>query len=95
MFMKSRQVRRSPSQLPTPPPDSDAEKLEKLEDEKGFHKSLVDDHGRPCYPIELAPEVYRDPGPYRDIISYWDGGWGARPIGRQLQRWNLFRREQR
>jgi len=59
------------------------------------NKALVDAHGQPCYPIELAPDVYRNPGPYKDIISYWDGhAVYLRPIGQQLARWNDFRQSQ-
>lgn len=62
-----------------------------MEGERGWSDDLIEAHGRPCYPIELAPEIYKDPGPYKDIMSYWhDGPWST-PIGMQLQRWNMFR----
>ena len=52
----------------------------------------TDAYGRPCYPIELAPEIYKNPGLYKDIVSYLDGsGLGSRLIGCQLERWNKFR----
>ncbi|KAA6411556.1 MAG: hypothetical protein FRX48_04836 [Lasallia pustulata] len=71
---KLRLVRSSPSQTPTPPPPDpndpkDIEKDMKVEIEA--YKALVDDHGRPCYPIELGFDVLDDSGQYQDIISYW------------------------
>ncbi|KAK4964347.1 hypothetical protein LTR28_003821, partial [Elasticomyces elasticus] len=65
-----RQVRRSPSQSPTPPPDLEAEERRKLKAERESYKALLDIHGQPCYPIELAPDVYKNPGQYKDIISF-------------------------
>lgn len=93
-FMESRHVQRSPSQ--TPPPDLEAAEQEKFEQGRGFRDILVNAHGRPCYPIELAPKVFRNPGPYKDVVSYWDNGppLYSLPIGAQLQRWNEFHRFQ-
>ena len=65
-----------------------------MEAERGFHQALIEAHGRSCYPIELAPGIYKDPGPYTEIMSYWDGGVCSTPIGKQKQRWDEFRQFQ-
>lgn len=103
-FVESRQLRRSSLDLEaeelcslsrTPSIDLEAEEQEKVEIEKRSSKALIEAHGRPCYPIDLAPGIYKDPGPYRDIMLYWDGlGLSSTPISRQGLRWDQFRRFQ-
>lgn len=51
------------------------------------YKALVDDHGRPCYPIELGFDVLDDSGQYQDIISYWQKEEG---MTRFARRWVFF-----
>ena len=64
--------------------------------EREAYKALVDDHGRPCNPIELGLDVLDNPGQYKDIISYWQGEKGVSRLlfVAQLERWRKFREYQ-
>jgi len=82
-----------------PPIDpNDAEHITRdLKMEREAREELVRDNGRPCYPIELGFEVFRNPGQYKDMFEYWQrqlgaGGDAYRLIFHsQLQRWKVFR----
>ncbi|KAI9675745.1 MAG: hypothetical protein M1817_001112 [Caeruleum heppii] len=103
---KLKQVESSPQRFVTPdgPDPGDPREITKeLEAEREAHQALVDEHGRPCYSIELGFDVFDDPGQYKDIISYWqeEGGLTAStaPYRRsvflvQLNRWKKFRQLQ-
>lgn len=65
--------------------------------EREAYNALIDDHGRPCYPIELGFDVSTSPGPYKDIVLYWQDEPGASQYTKrlvfhfQLKRWRMFR----
>ncbi|KAL9606106.1 MAG: hypothetical protein Q9179_000732 [Wetmoreana sp. 5 TL-2023] len=97
-------VERSRSCTPILPPydPNDPEEIENdLRVEREAHEALVDDNGRPCYPIELGFEVFNNPGQYKDLLEYWQA-WesGAEDdterwiFFRQLERWKKFRQFQ-
>ena len=89
---------RSPSFSPTPPINEAEEFEETLKSERASHQALVDDHGQPCYPIEHAFGIFKDPGRYKDIMNYWERirpGPVQCPLTVQLNRWNYFRRFQK
>lgn len=90
--MKSRRAKISPLLSRTPSPDPKEDEQRKLEFETEFHQALIEAHGRPCYPIELAPQIYKSPGLYKNILFLWRRGLSddCSPISCQLNRWNLF-----
>ncbi|KAK3986206.1 hypothetical protein QBC44DRAFT_333815 [Cladorrhinum sp. PSN332] len=58
------------------------------------YNSLVDNQGRPSYPIQLQQEIVTAPGQYRDIFHAWRGSDGADDcfvFTKQLAAWSLFR----
>lgn len=94
----SRSSARLPSSCystPPPPDPNDPEEIEKdLKIERKAYNALVEHHGRPSHPIELGFDFLNNPGPYKDIISYWQGGLGSSDrilFPPQLKIWNQFR----
>lgn len=83
-----------------PPYDPNALDLEFLEEdlrrEREAYDALVDNNGRPCYPIELGFEVFNNPGQYENLFSYWRGEPGVHYLifSAQLERWRMFRQFQ-
>ncbi|KAM3481147.1 hypothetical protein MY5147_000780 [Beauveria neobassiana] len=74
---------------PTPP-------IDVTRDEKFAYHDLVNDGGRPAYPIGLIQEVYRDATRYVEILRPWQK-YDDSPEGifqAQLQRWQNFRKWQ-
>ncbi|KAJ4286017.1 hypothetical protein N0V88_008132 [Collariella sp. IMI 366227] len=66
------------------------------ENKREYHGELVEDGGRPWYPIHLLEEVSRHPDKHREMLRYWQGGMMADPdqwtvFGGQLLRWRQFR----
>lgn len=64
--------------------------------ERGHYNALVNDGGRPCYPIALLQDVSENPKEYRTMLRPWqespDTSWPSWEVfGRQLQRWEDFR----
>lgn len=94
--MKFRWAKSPPSLSRTPSPDPDEDERRKLEFETEFHQAIIEAHGRLCYPIELAPQIYKNFGSYKDILELWERrlSYDCSPIGGQLNRWNLFRQFQ-
>lgn len=84
------------------PEDLDGPEQSELDEkaERRAYNDLQEDHGRPCYPIELAFEIFRNPGQYDEIISYWTR---KLPVDRktraalrcQCSRWFQFREYQK
>lgn len=77
------------SRSPTPP-------IDVTRDEKFAYHDLVNDGGRPAYPIGLIQEVYRDATRYVEILRPWQK-YDDSPEGifqAQLQRWQNFRKWQ-
>lgn len=64
--------------------------------EREAYEALVNNNGRPCYPIELGFEVFNNPGQYEDLFSYWRGEPGVHHLifSAQLERWRMFRQFQ-
>jgi hypothetical protein len=63
------------------------------------YNDLVNDAGRPLYPISLLEQVSKDPEEYREILRPWLEYPDANPpnwrvFSRQLNRWQDFRRWQ-
>ncbi len=61
-------------------------------DETAYHDELVNDGGRPAYPISLLKDVSTKPTKYSDMVSIWHtdkGDW--RVFRTQLKRWKNFR----
>ncbi|KAK7429751.1 hypothetical protein QQZ08_003777 [Neonectria magnoliae] len=79
------------SRSSTPPYDPATYEIE------AYHE-LVDDGGRPSYPIDLIRDVYRDPDNYAEMLRPWQESLTqVRAKGifqRQLQRWQDFRKWQ-
>ncbi|KAF2254618.1 hypothetical protein BU26DRAFT_537334 [Trematosphaeria pertusa] len=91
------QSRRSPSTATTAPLDPEQDYLMDLRLETAFYNMLVDDGGRPSHPLSRLEDVAKDPGEYREILSFWQHGnndeW--RVFGHQLNSWHAFQSLQR
>ncbi|KAI9778187.1 MAG: hypothetical protein M1816_004239 [Peltula sp. TS41687] len=87
------QVDRSRSATPVLPP-WEPDDLEGIE--KAAYEALINDNGRPCYPIELGFDNFKKPRQYKDILEYWqEGDLSDRLIlSAQLFRWKSFRARQ-
>jgi hypothetical protein len=69
---------------------------EDLRSETECYNTLVNDGGRPSHPVSLLEDVLKNPGEYREILSYWqDHPAGWKVFSKQLQRWGDFRERQR
>ncbi|KAH8656454.1 hypothetical protein BGZ61DRAFT_466529 [Ilyonectria robusta] len=83
------------SESPTPPFDLE---VHRTRDEIESYHELIDDGGRPLYPIDVIQDVYRNPNNYAEILRPWQESLTQiRPGGifqRQLQRWQDFRKWQ-
>ncbi|KAI1199368.1 hypothetical protein F5X97DRAFT_296927 [Nemania serpens] len=67
--------------------------------EKRYYESLVDDGGRPLYPVHLLDNVAGDPGAYQDMLRPWLVCHNANPAEWEVFRaqvftWKHFRRWQ-
>ena len=61
-------------------------------DETAYHDELVNDGGRPAYPISLLKDVSTNPTKYGAMVSIWHtdkGDW--RVFRTQLKKWKNFR----
>lgn len=101
---------RSPSTprrtLPPTPDDEKDSKLKAFEMEAYY--DLVQDGGRPLYPISLIDKIFQDPEGHIELLQPWRFGWRTRTpwkypdsddkprevISRQLERWQDFRKWQ-
>ncbi len=86
-IIEHRRVERSRSHTPIAPPfdPDDPEQVGgDLRVERQAHQAVINDHGRPCYPIELGFDVFRHPGQYKEILEYWEGEFDA---GEDIKRW--------
>ncbi|KAI1073381.1 hypothetical protein F5B20DRAFT_587319 [Whalleya microplaca] len=83
----------SPWSARSPTPPFDRTKYETV----AYHE-LINDGGRPLYPIDLIQDVYRDPDNYAEILRPWQENiTPVSPSGifqNQLQRWQDFRKWQ-
>jgi len=60
-----------------------------------YYNSLISEGGRPSHPISLGRDAAKNPGEYREILSFWqthEDDWMVFNI--QLGEWRLFRDEQ-
>ncbi|KAI9784909.1 MAG: hypothetical protein M1835_003472 [Candelina submexicana] len=73
--------------LPPFDPDDPEEIEETLRVEREAHEALISDNGRPCYPIELGLDIFKDPGQYKEVFEYWKGELG---VGEDTERWIFF-----
>src|SRR5579862_4978541 len=82
--------RSSPSQTPTPPPDSAQCMEEDLCKERESYDALVKEGGRPSHPVHLGFDVVDNPGEYKDILSYWRFRTQRLFFRSQLNDWRKF-----
>lgn len=82
------------SRTPTPPPPRDEDC------EKDCYERLVNDGGRPCYPIDLLEEVASNPVAYNEKLRPWQPypdpqstEWEV--FGEQYGSWMMFREWQK
>ncbi|KAG5769707.1 hypothetical protein H9Q72_003112 [Fusarium xylarioides] len=79
----------------TPPLDPEAHRTR--HEIEAYHE-LINDGGRPSYSIDLVREAYRDPDKYAEILRPWQETLtqirAEGIFGRQLQRWQDFRKWQ-
>ncbi|KPA35207.1 ankyrin unc44 [Fusarium langsethiae] len=72
--------------------------VHRTKDEIGAYHGLINDSGRPLYPIELIQYVYKDPDNYAEMLRPWQEHLTPiSPSGifqRQWQRWQDFRKWQ-
>ncbi|KAI1110981.1 hypothetical protein F5Y14DRAFT_427060 [Nemania sp. NC0429] len=73
--------------------------------ERMFYESLVEDGGRPLYPIHLLDDVARDPGAHQDMLRPWLLRHNAEPpewevfraqsvAWKHFRRWQLYNRHE-
>ncbi|KND93133.1 hypothetical protein TOPH_02412 [Tolypocladium ophioglossoides CBS 100239] len=83
------------SEPSTPPFDPEVERT-RYEIES-YHE-LIDDGGRPLYPIDLITDIFRNTDKYADILRPWQESLTQirpeRIFKRQLRRWQDFRKWQ-
>ncbi|KAI0867599.1 hypothetical protein GGS24DRAFT_485117 [Hypoxylon argillaceum] len=76
---------------PTPP-------LDMMEWETADYHKLIENGGRPLYPIHLIQDIFRDPDNYAELLRPWQVNISpVSPIGifdKQLDRWKQFRKWQ-
>ncbi|TAQ88568.1 hypothetical protein B7494_g3121 [Chlorociboria aeruginascens] len=78
--------------------DPEVEHPKELAVETEHYNALISDGGRPSHPISLGRDILKDPGEYREIISYWQKGchdersWQV--FGSQRGYWESFRKHQ-
>lgn len=100
----SRARRRTTERSRTRSPLIDDEALARLRETEAYH-DLVDDAGRPLYPIDLLDHVLGSPDLYDEMLRPWNYDFryshSEAPLkrehvfGRQWRRWTDFRRWQR
>lgn len=74
---------RSPSPASTiSPPTEEEQYRHDVQHETRFYNKLVKDGGRPSHPLSLFDNVIKDPGEYREILSFWQDG--------QSGKWKVF-----
>ncbi|MCJ1260127.1 hypothetical protein MMC24_007967 [Lignoscripta atroalba] len=72
---------------------------ERLEEETEYYNTLIKEGGRPSHPISLGRDVAKNPGEYREILSFWQTApnhpdfWEV--FGKQMNEWRAFRQRQR
>ncbi|OAX85226.1 hypothetical protein ACJ72_00386 [Emergomyces africanus] len=74
-----------------------AGRRETLQEEAEAYRALVEDGGRPSHPFNIPGEIHKNPGEFRELLSFWDGGARAEPellFRRQRSRWKDFRKFQ-
>jgi hypothetical protein len=92
----------SPSIGTTPSPscfDEEEEYQDDLQYEIKCYNALVEAGGRPSHPLSRLDDIIKDPGEYREILSFWQGEFPKKDEWRvfsiQLRRWQDFQRLQR
>lgn len=71
-----------------------------LTEETKWYNALVKDGGRPSHDVHLGRDIIQDPGPYREIISFWLPRAGScspddwETFRAQLLIWEEFRKNQ-
>lgn len=89
---RPRDVRKGPGE--TPPYGEEEQLADLRDDETEAWHGLVNDGGRPLYPIHLLEQVSRDPEEYREMLwpfSPRDHGPSWLVFQSQLKRWQDFR----
>ncbi|KAF2178472.1 hypothetical protein K469DRAFT_754523 [Zopfia rhizophila CBS 207.26] len=81
----------------TQPLDEEKQYRDSLQRETEAYYALVNDGGRPSHPLSLLEDIVKNPGEYREILSFWqDRGkledWEV--FTTQLSRWTGFRQLQ-
>ena len=90
---------RRPSPATTEPLLDEERYREDLQVETESYNALVDDGGRPSHPLGLLEDIVKNPGEYREILTFWQGKYPQedewRVFSSQLAGWDDFRRLQR
>ncbi|TVY74648.1 hypothetical protein Focb16_v006021 [Fusarium oxysporum f. sp. cubense] len=90
--LRSESLNISRSRSPTPPLDPT------IHESEAYHE-LVDEGGRPLYPINPIRDVFQNPENYEELLRPWQVNISpVSPSGifqKQLQRWRDFRKWQR
>jgi hypothetical protein len=70
----------------TPRWPSPATTVSQIDEEQQYHddiqyqtecyNKLVEDGGRPSHPLIRLEDIVKDPGEYREILSFWQGKYG-------------------
>jgi hypothetical protein len=81
------------SRASTIPPDGDETR------ETEYYHKLMNDGGRPLYPVALVGDVLNNPDNYAGLLRPWDKSYdesypGAHILQKQFLRWQSFRRWQ-
>jgi hypothetical protein len=67
------------------------QKKDDLRNEREAHDSLIEDDGRPCYPISYGFDLLDVPKEYEDALWYWNDEWSRFIFQHRLVDWRGFR----
>ncbi|PGH32994.1 hypothetical protein GX50_04209 [[Emmonsia] crescens] len=86
-----------PSSVSTETFDEEEDRRQLLREETEAYHALVEDGGRPSHPLNLPHDIFKDPGEYQQIVSFWKGrnGQNESLFTSQMSRWKDFRKFQR
>ncbi|OAX82484.1 hypothetical protein ACJ72_03167 [Emergomyces africanus] len=76
--------------------EEEASRQRQQKEIESYH-ALVEAGGRPSHPLNLSCDVFKDPGEYHQIVSFWKGSTQRTKalFMSQMQRWLEFRKFQR
>lgn len=87
----------SPPRTATEEIDEEEQYRHNIQQQTENYNELVKHGGRPSHPLSRLEDIVKDPGEYREILSFWQDGRDDRwmVFGAQSRRWYDFRRLQR